>query len=61
MSILGTKSDAPCLVLPFKQQSLLEIYESECWVFTMGDAMFQTTSEATIADPRFHEAFLLKV
>jgi hypothetical protein len=60
---LRVKIDAPCLVLPFKQGSQLDIDMSDCWVFTMGDALFQTVTDSTAAgaDNKFHETFQLKV
>ena len=58
---ISIKIDAPCLVLPFKQSSIQEIFNSECWVFTMGDAQFKTINDPTVTDVRYHEAFRLKV
>lgn len=55
---LRIKIDAPRLVLPFKQASQLDIDSSECWVFTMGDTLFESVTQS--ADP-LNETFQLKV
>ena len=54
------KIDAPTLVIPFKQKTWEDIYQSECWVFTMGDvSLISFTGEGF--EKITHEAFKLKV
>ena len=31
---------APTLVIPFEQKSWEQVYEGECWLFTMGELSF---------------------
>ena len=47
-------------MIPFNQKSWETIFESECWVFTMGDVSFVTYYGPDF-DPSIQEAFLLKV
>ena len=51
---------APRLVIPFEQKSWEKIYQSECWLFTMGDFSFQTYHDKGF-EQDLHEAFCLKV
>lgn len=51
---------APTLVIPFKQKTWEEIYESECWVFTMGDVSL-LSYKGDDFEQITHEAFQLKV
>ena len=51
---------APTLVIPFKQKTWEEIYESECWVFTLGDVSL-ISYKGTGFEVITHEAFQLKV
>lgn len=54
---ISVKIDAPCLVIPFRQESQEQIEGSECWVFRMGDLDFYTECETTVADLRYHEVY----
>ena len=38
--------DAPIFILPFSQASRQDIEQSECWVFTVGDAKFMSIDSA---------------
>ena len=57
---VSIKVAAPTLIIPFRQKSWETIFESECWVFTMGDVSFDTYKGPGY-DVTTHEAFLLKV
>ena len=47
-------------MLPFNQTNMKTIEKSECWVFTMGDALLNSYSGPDISNVT-HEAFELKV
>jgi len=57
---LDIEVDTPCLVIPFKQETLEEVTNSECWIYQMGDFSFKDTTRADI-DSGYHECFQLKV
>ena len=42
---VSIKVSAPTLVIPFEQKSWEVIYESECWVFTMGEVSLASQKE----------------
>jgi len=54
------KVAAPTLIIPFQQKNWESIYESEAWVFTMGDVNFNSYTGPDF-EVTTHEAFLLKV
>lgn len=51
---------APIFVIPFKQETVEQVVNSECWVYTMGDLSFKDTVRENI-DHGYHECFELKL